>query len=563
MSVRAAAALDPLETDRIANMQAALRRVATLVAEGAAPDRVLAAVADEVARVTGIPDVVMCKYIDGDTAIRVVALATAGEPLFPVGTRWELDGPLVATEVLRTGRPARIDSYDGVAGTTAATVRAAGVTQIAGAPIRVGGRVWGLVSLSWPGRPLPTGVEHELADFTSLVATAIANAQARDDLRRLAEEQAALRRVATLVARGVPSTLVFESVAEEVGRLLGADAATFSRFESDGTATSISSWARSGEAFPVGMRYEIVPGIVAHEIAETTRPARVNGYDGVPGEGAAMARALGWRSGVGAPVLVAGRLWGMAIVLSKGEDPLPADTEERLTQFTDLLATAVANAEGRAELAASRARIVATADATRQRIERDLHDGAQQRLVSLALELHQAEELVPRDFAELRGALHGVLDGLSRVLDGLREIALGIHPAFLAHGGLPAALKTLASRSAVPVELDLRCGDARPSPTVEIAAYYVVSEALTNAAKHAESSVVHVSAGVTDDGVLHVRVRDDGAGGADPSRGSGLVGLRDRVEAIGGTLSIQSPRGEGTTLSAEFPASGFTPRRTA
>jgi signal transduction histidine kinase len=220
-------------------------------------------------------------------------------------------------------------------------------------------------------------------------------------------------------------------------------------------------------------------------------------------------------------------------------------------ELTELLALAIANAESRAELAASRARIVATADATRRRIERDLHDGAQQRLISLALALRAAEAAVPPELGQLRGELSRVVEGMTSALDELREMATGIHPAVLAEGGLGPALKTLARRSAIPVELDVRAA-ARLPERVEVAAYYVVSEALANAAKYADASAVKVDVAARD-GALCVDVRDDGRGGADPTRGSGLLGLMDRAEAIGGTISLESPRGGGTRLRVELP----------
>jgi signal transduction histidine kinase len=231
--------------------------------------------------------------------------------------------------------------------------------------------------------------------------------------------------------------------------------------------------------------------------------------------------------------------------------PLPPDTEERLAGFTELVATAIANAESRAELDASRARIVATADATRRRIERDLHDGAQQQLVTLALEVRAAEKAVPPELSEQRADLAHVAEGVTNVLDGLREIALGLHPSVLTEGGLGPALNTLAHRAPIPVELDVHADGRLPEP-VEVAAYYVVSEALTNAAKHAHASRVRVDVDVRDR-VLRVAVRDDGDGGAEPARGSGLLGLKDRAEAIGGSISVESPPREGTCLVAELP----------
>jgi signal transduction histidine kinase len=239
----------------------------------------------------------------------------------------------------------------------------------------------------------------------------------------------------------------------------------------------------------------------------------------------------------------------MSVVCTQ-EEPLPADTEDRLAAFTELVGTAIANAEAQAALTASRARIVAAADTTRRRIERDLHDGAQQRLISLALQL-RAMQASPPEAGELTTDLDDVADGLTGVLDELREIARGLHPAALAEGGLRPALKTLARRSAVPVRLDLGIDRRLPEP-IELAAYYVVTEALTNAAKHSSATVVdvHVQDG---GGALHIRVQDDGCGGADLTRGTGLVGLTDRVEALGGHLALHSPPGGGTTMQMDLP----------
>jgi signal transduction histidine kinase len=248
--------------------------------------------------------------------------------------------------------------------------------------------------------------------------------------------------------------------------------------------------------------------------------------------------------------MVEGHLWG-AMVVSSRQGELPGDTEKRLVDFTDLVATAIANTDSRAELTASRARVVAASDDARRLIERDLHDGTQQRLVALALDLRVAESAVPGELDEPRQIIRRVENELGVVIDELREIARGIHPAIIAEGGLGPALKTLARRSAVPVELDLQA-EVRLAERVEVAAYYVVSEALTNAAKHARASVVHVAVGAGDH-MLNITVRDDGLGGADPSHGSGLIGLRDRAEALGGTLSLKSTRGEGTSLYVELP----------
>jgi signal transduction histidine kinase len=537
------------ELAALAEQESALRRVATLVARGASSNEVFAAVAEEVAEVLHLTNTAVCRYDEG-AVMTVLAVCGIRPETFEPGSRWPLDGPSMSAEVLRTGRPARFEDYTHLPGSLATEAREYGFSRVAGAPIIVDGQVWGVISTSSPDEPLADHLEDRLAEFTELVGTAIANSQAREEVTRLAEEQAALGRVATIVAEGAPPAEVFEAVSAEVAQLAPADGAAVSRFESDGTVTALGGWTNSGGYVYVGRRYPL-EGTVSALVLETRGPARLDNYADAPGLASKAAREMGWRSAVGAPITVEGRLWGVLAIVSKSERPLPLDTERRLAEFTELVATAIANAESRAELKASRARIVATTDATRRRIERDLHDGAQQRLVSLALELRAAQAGAPPELGEHRAELSHIAEGLTNVLDGLREIALGLHPAILAEGGLGPALKTLANRSPIPVELDVRIQGRLPEPA-EVTAYYSVSEALTNAAKHAEASIVHVSADAGG-GTLIVAVRDDGVGGADPSGGSGLLGLKDRAEAIGGRISLQSPHSGGTMLRVELP----------
>ncbi|HEY2958974.1 MAG TPA: GAF domain-containing protein [Actinomycetota bacterium] len=543
-------AQDGGQLGRLAEEHAALRRVATLVARGTSPAAVFAAVAQEVAQVLHLRNAAVCRFDDQGRTLTILAVQDDHPHSPQPGTRWPLDGPSMAAEVLRTGRPARVEDYTDLPGSIAARVRAAGLNRVAGAPIVVDGRVWGLISTSSPESPFPERVEERLAEFTELVATAIANSQAREQLARLAEEQAALRRVATLVAEGAPPAEVFQAVSVEIARLIPADGAALTRFETDGTVTALGGWTSTGGYLGAGTRFA-VDGTVSGLVLETGQPARIGSYADAPGAAPEAAREMGWRSSAGVPVRVEGRLWGVLAAASRSEQPLPPETEQRLAEFAQLVAAAIANADSRAQLAASRARIVATADATRRRIERDLHDGAQQQLVSLALQLRAAQAAVPPELGEHRAELGRVVDGMTSVLDGLREIARGIHPAILAEGGLGPALRTLARRAPVPVELGVDAEERLPEP-VEVAAYYVVAEALTNAAKYARASNVKVGVDLRG-GLLRVAVSDDGRGGADPARGSGLLGLKDRVEAIGGSLSLQSPRGKGTTLIAELP----------
>jgi signal transduction histidine kinase len=266
---------------------------------------------------------------------------------------------------------------------------------------------------------------------------------------------------------------------------------------------------------------------------------------------AAVLREQGIHSSVGVPIVFEGRVWGVMAAAWKQQPPASSDTEDRMAQFTELVATAIANAHSSAQLSASRARVVAAADDTRRQIERNLHDGVQQRLVSLGLELRNAEATLPAGLPELHSQLHRVVQGLSGAFDELRAISRGIHPAVLSVGGLGPALRTLTRRSAVPVELELE-GGVRLPERLEVAVYYTVSEALTNVAKHAQASVVHVQLGAGNS-TAELTIRDDGVGGADPDRGSGLLGLADRIEAIGGRIRITSEPGIGTSVLVTLP----------
>jgi signal transduction histidine kinase len=370
-------------------------------------------------------------------------------------------------------------------------------------------------------------------------------------LRALLAEQAALRRVATMVAGSTPAPALIGRVCEELGGLLAVKSTDMIRYESERFATVVGSWAASGTpSFPVGERIPVDGETVTAKLYRSGRPERVDDYAGVAGEFAARLREFGMRSVVGAPIHVAGRLWGAIMVTSELPHAVPAGTEDRISNFAELVTAALANADAREQLAASRVRIVEAADAARRRIERDLHDGAQQRLVSIALSLRLLESQLEPDSAASR-ELAAVRAELDAALAELRELARGIHPSILTDRGLEAALAALAARSTVPVELDLdSCGKLASS--VQTTAYFVVAEALTNASKHAHSDRIEVRVAVGE-GRVTVEVRDDGTGGVDPARGSGLTGLADRVSALGGTLEIDSPVGAGTTIRARIP----------
>ena len=368
---------------------------------------------------------------------------------------------------------------------------------------------------------------------------------------RLSEEQYALRRIATLVARSAPPSAVFEAVTREVGLLCGADLARMERYEEDGTVSGVAAWSRVPVELAVGTRFSLVGPSIAREVRDTGGPVRVASFAGATGTIAQEARGVGIRSSVGCPIAVAGHLWGVIAASTKSDEPFPANTESQIANFTELVATAVANAESREELAASRARVVAAGDETRRRLERNLHDGAQQRLVSLVLRLRNTRDSVPAELPAVRADLDRVVDELAEGMEELREISRGLHPAILSKGGLGPALRTLARRSSVPVEVHFNA-ESRYPPTVEVAAYYVVSEALTNTTKHAAASRVEVVV-EEQDSTLRVCTRDDGIGGADRRRGSGLTGLRDRIEALGGSIEVSSPAGHGTTIEVSLP----------
>src|SRR5690242_3669339 len=544
-----------VELRGFAEEQAALRRVATLVAGGAPPEEVFTAVPEEAGRLLKVDYTVVSRY-DADGLVTVVggwARTDPGRPL-AIGLRLKPEGRNIHALVFQTGQPTRIDDYGTAVGAFADVARDWQYRSSVGVPISVEGRLWGVMIAGSREESLPADTEARLAGFTEMVATAIADAQARVELRGFAEEQAALRRVATLVARGAPPEEVFGAVAEEVGRLLGTDSTVMSRYDPDGAATVVGVWDGTGAArvIPVGLRLGFGGRNVHTLVFQTGRPERIDDYAAASGDAADAARGWGFRSAVGVPISVEDRLWGVMSVASAREEPLSADTEERLAAFTELIVTALVNAEAQAALDASRARIVAAADETRRRLERDLHDGIQQRLVALALKAGTIAMMTPQPGEEIRGELSRLADGLGTAMDELREVSHGIHPAILSEAGLGPALEALARRSAVPVELDLHLGQ-RLGEHVEAAGYYIASEAITNVAKHARASVIDMRVDGCD-GALILSISDDGVGGADPGRGSGIIGLKDRVEALGGTISILSLPGHGTLLHVKLPA---------
>jgi signal transduction histidine kinase len=538
---------DQARLGQLAEEQAALRRVATFVAAGAPPEEAFAAVVEEAGRLFLVDVANMCRFEPDGTGTIV---ASAGER-FVVGSRLKLEGKNATTVVYQTGRAARMESYADASGPLGTESREGGVRWGIGTPIMVEGRLWGVLGVgTTTEQPLPPDAEARLASFAELVATAIANAESHAALTQLAEEQAALRRVATLVAQGVPPVQIFSAVSDEVALLFGARAGVL-RFERDGPAIVFVGVSKTLD-LPVGTRWEFQPGMASAEVYRTGRSARVDAMDWSSASGpvAGTASRMGIVSNVGSPIVVEGRLWG-AMTVASTDELLPYGLEGRLGKFTELLATAIANAESRSELAASRRRIVAASDEARRRIERDLHDGTQQRLVSLGLTARTAETDVTAGRGELRAYLSRIAAGLADAVAELQEFSRGIHPATLSERGLGPALRTLARRSAVPVDLDVTV-DARFPEPVETAAYYVASEALANAMKHARASYMEISLAARD-GRLLLSISDDGVGGADPARGSGLAGLTDRVEALGGSIHLDSDAGAGTHITVDLP----------
>jgi signal transduction histidine kinase len=535
---------------RLADEQAALRSVAVRVAEGAPPEELFAAVTEEVGRLFGADAAGMIRY-ERDAVISVGDWDRDGEGGIEVGSRWPMDGSSLAPRILRSGEPARIDDWSDVTGRIAEVIRTRlGFTSSVGAPIVVEGSVWGTLFVhSKRSEPLPAGTEQRLASFAELVATAILNAQAGAELRRLAADDAALRRVATLVARESPPPEVFAAVVTEIGKLLGVEDTALLRYEEDGTATVVARWGRRQEALPIGARLPVKGHNVTALVRETSRPARIDDYRTASGDIGARLHDAGTRSAVGSPIVVEDRLWGVMVAAQGIPEPLPAETEARLARFAELTATALANAQAREDLAASRARIVAAADQERRRVVRDLHDGAQQRLVHALMILKMAQRDLKAGGDRASGLLDEAVEHAELAIGELRELAHGNLPAVHMRGGLSAGVRSLAQRSQVPIDVTVTV-DRLPA-VLEATAYFVISEALTNVAKHAQATRVTVRVHA-DDESLHVEVRDNGVGGARLD-GAGLGGLADRAAALNGRLQIESPPGGGTRVVANLP----------
>ena len=538
----------------LAEEQAGLRRVATLVAQDVPSRELFGAVAREVGTLLGADFSGLIRYEDDASVTTVATWAAAGEhPLVP--TRWPREPGDPATIIDATREAARVDDWTSVPGSMAAVIRdALGVSSSVGCPIVVECRLWGALAVhSKQSQPLPPDTESRIAQFTDLVGTAIANAESRERADRLAEEQAALRRVATLVAGGASPSVVLDAVAAEMERALGADAAMLLRYEPDEEVTVVARRVPNPRTLSPGTRVSHEGENVTSMVRRTGRPARIANYQQARGRIADLARAVEWnvRSAVGAPIVVDGRLWGVIIASWGGERSPPGDTEERMAKFAQLLDTAIANADGRDQLMASRARLLTAGDEARRRVVRDLHDGAQQRLVHTIVMLKLAQRAFRDEDGKAESLLSEALEQAEQGNRELRDLAHGILPAVLTQGGLRAGVDAVVARLDLPVQVDVQA--ERLPAEIEASAYFIAAEALTNVVKHSHAGRAEVTASL-EDGMLRIEIRDNGAGGADPD-GHGLVGMRDRVTTLGRRFRIESPAGGGTLVAATLPLS--------
>jgi signal transduction histidine kinase len=537
---------DRVELAAVVDEQAALRRVAILVAAGATEAELAAAVSLEIGALFAAQTASVLRW-DGDT-IRVVGRWDPDDAdARPAGTVFDYGGDTITARVVETAAPARIDSADELQ-TEFARERWSqlGLQASIGAPIIVDRKVWGVVGASRtrPGDVFAHGDETRLADFSALVAQAIVNADSRRETAALLAEQSSLRQIATLVAGGRPQAEVLHAVTEEAGILFGATSVTLVRWEGVQDEVVVgAAWSAVGTApFPPGSLYHPDPDGPTLTVLET----------GVVCRAAESSPERGTVAVIAAPVIIKGRLFGALTAARDAGEPFPAGAEIRLRSFADLAAQSIANEHAQAELRSSRARIVHTADEARRRLERNLHDGAQQRLVSVALALRLVEQMFGPDSSTAKGLLQKASNELDEALHDLRELARGLHPALLSERGLAPALEAVTARCPFPVTITGVDPDRRLPAAIEAAAYYVVAESLTNVAKHAFASSATI--GVTyNDASVTVEIADDGRGGADLEAGSGLRGLVDRVEAFGGDLIVSSPHGGGTLVRAELP----------
>jgi PAS domain S-box-containing protein len=538
--------------------QSALRRVAVAVASERRPEEIFQTVTEEVGRVLGADGASMLRFVPDGTEGVIMGWWQRADPVqddTALGRFVTFTGGPSGL-VLETGRSTRFEVDGPLEPEWRERLLAEGTSCVLTTPVLLAGRVWGAVSATLKQGTFPADAEQRVAQFTSLVSTALANAQAREELltslterKQREDEQAALRRVAVAVASEQRPEHVFQTVAEEIGLLFGGDNTHLVRYQGEDEAIVVGGWANGAiDAAVIGRRVRILEGVMA-TVRDVGRAVRIE-RDSADAMAREQMGVQGLTSVLAAPVHVSGMLWG-AVATGAADTVFPPDAEERIAQFTSLVATAIANAEAREEVIASRARMVEAGDAERRRLERNLHDGAQQRLVSLSLSLRLAQARLKSDADAANEILSGASAELALALEELRELARGIHPAVLTDRGLGPALESLADRTPLPIRFD-ELPEERLPPPIEAAAFYVVSEALANVAKYADASSVCVRVAQAN-GYAIVEVSDDGVGGADPQGGSGLRGLSDRVAALEGRLAIVSPPGAGTVIRAEIP----------
>ncbi|HEY0813132.1 MAG TPA: GAF domain-containing protein [Pseudonocardia sp.] len=525
----------------LADEQAALRRIAELSARGTSADDVLHAVAVEGSRLSGVDFTTVLRYeADGSTEIVALDGAPAG---VAIGMRASGAGDGAVQRLWRTGRASRVDDLAEVSGRWPHIARRAAFSASVAAPILLQGTLWGALVVVSREQPLPRGIEDHLLRFADRVGTAISAVDARLRLRALADEQAALRLVAELVARGAAPEEVFVAVTNEVSALLGDLPVALMLYDDEGAAVV----ATCNCPAPVGLHVPLSAGTAVDQVVRTGGPAHIDSYEDTALAG--VTQEVGITSTTAVPITVEGRV--RATLVSSNVDPTSrAAVEARLAQFAELAAVAIANAETQAKLTASRARVVASADEARRRLQRDVHDGAQQRLVHAVIALKMARNTVEVGSAAA-DFVQEALTNVERASSELRDIVHGILPRALTYGGLRTGLESLVGDLALPV--DVRVSTPRLPAAVETTVYFVVAESLTNAVKHAQARAVSVCVDLEGDTVV-IDVRDDGVGGADPTRGTGLTGLLDRIDAAEGTLTITSPPGDGTAVHAELPA---------
>ncbi|MFJ9729505.1 GAF domain-containing protein [Streptomyces sp. NPDC101209] len=541
------------ELTRLVDEHAALRRVATLVAENRPASRLFAKVAEEVASLLGrhVNSAILRYEPDGTATV----LATYGETPpggIQVDARLPVDGSGVTARVYRERCPVRIDNYCAASGVIADHAKLHGFRAAVGCPILVQGRLWGTMFIAHhEPEPFPSDTEQRVSQFTELVATAIANTQAQTDLQRLLDEQASLRRLATLVAQGARPPEVFEAVVAELRNLFGLAEVGLIRADSPHEVTILAHRGQPAGLVRPGMRVPLDGDSATARVLRTRRSARVDfGRSGGEGTIADLARRSNHGVAIAAPVVVDGQLWG-ALTASWRVDVEPprGDVEQRLAEFAELVVTTIANAESHNQLTASRARVLSAGDEARRRVVRDLHDGAQQRLVHTIITLKLAQRALGADTSRVRSLLDEALGHAEQGNADLRELAHGILPSILTRGGLRAGVASVVSRLDLSVDTDVT--STRMPPKIEASGYFIIAEALTNVVKHAQATKATVRAAISAS-TLHIEITDDGFGGADPE-GHGLTGISDRAAALGGSLHIDSPEGVGTTLRVQLP----------